>query len=108
MINGRLTERIVWLSSLSKNLDNRVTNSEVQTTRVFTGLKVGFRTDVKLDGTQAGVATMTGTQAVGETLRVTRPSIDSAVSALLLRMRAGCCVSASSPRPARRNRGDPP
>jgi hypothetical protein len=79
-------------------------NTQIQTAGAFTGLDVGFRAEAKLptqctaveatlmtraraavleafnsDGTSAGVATMTGTQNVAETLRVTGPSIESAV-----------------------------
>jgi hypothetical protein len=83
---------------------NQVPSTQIQTAGAFTGLDVGFRTEIKLprpctaveatlitrataavleafnsDGTQAGVATMTGTQNVAETLRVEGPSIESAV-----------------------------
>jgi hypothetical protein len=76
---------------------------EVRTMGTFTGLDVSFRTEVTIplssaveatlvtfaqaaemeafntDGTSAGVAAMTGTQNVAETLRVTGTSIDRAV-----------------------------
>ena len=76
---------------------------EVRTMGTFTGLDVSFRTEVRVpvssaveatlvtlaqaaemeafntDGTSAGVAAMTGTQNVAETLRVTGTSIDRAV-----------------------------
>jgi hypothetical protein len=83
---------------------NPIANTQIRTQGAFTGLDVGYRTEVKLpvpcaaveatlvtradpavleafnsDGTQAGVATMTGAQDVAETLPVTGTSIDTAV-----------------------------
>jgi hypothetical protein len=83
---------------------NTLPNTQIGPLGGFTGLDIGFRTDIKLpfactaveatlvtgahpavleafnsDGTQAGVATMTGAQNVAETLRVTGTSIDNAV-----------------------------
>jgi hypothetical protein len=90
-------------------------SSSIRTQGSFTGLDVGFRTEVKLpvrcaaveatlvtlaapatleafnsDGTSAGTASMSGPQNVAETLRITGTSIDSAIihangEALLLR-----------------------
>jgi hypothetical protein len=83
---------------------NPVATTEIRTQGAFTGLDVGFRTEVRLpvqcaaveatlvtgadpatleafnsDGTTAGVGSMTGAQGVAETLRVTGTSIDNAV-----------------------------
>jgi hypothetical protein len=83
---------------------NPLPNTQISPLAGFTGLDTANRTDIKLpfpctaveatlvtgarpavleafnsDGTQAGVATMTGAQNVAETLRVTGTSIDSAV-----------------------------
>jgi hypothetical protein len=93
------------------------TNSQIRSMGAFTGLDVGFRTEIKLpvvcssveatlvtlaqpdqleafntDGSSAGVATMTGTQNVAETLTVTGSAIERAVitarqnESLLLRL----------------------
>jgi hypothetical protein len=97
---------------------NPVASTQISTMGAFTRLDIGFQTGIKLpfpctaveatlvtraapaglealnaDGTQAGVATMSGAQNVAETLRVTGTSIDNAMisatqdETLLLRFR---------------------
>jgi hypothetical protein len=100
--NPRIEQGIAF--TVHDGSGNPVANSQIQTQGAFTGLDVGFRTEVKLptlaaaveatlvtlaqpaeleafnsDGTQAGVAVMTGAQNVAETLRVTGASIDRVV-----------------------------